>query len=336
MSANSGMLPFPCIIGSGRSGTTLLRSMLDSHPDVAVPGESNWLGRVVRIRRRLEAGGVLDVDGFTRVLANPAYEFRTRWQLEPLEARNAVEAASAGTVADAVRAVYAAYARGKGKLRYGEKMPGFARSVDALGAMLPELRFIHLVRDGRDVALSYLDVPFGPTTIGDGAIWWRKQVMAARAAGTRIGAARYLELRYEDLVDDPPQTLHRMCRFLELDYNEAMLDYTARADELLDTVRSEAHSGLRRPPTPGLRDWRSTLAPGEVALFEAIAGDALDEFGYPRVRPSVTPGVRLRAAGARSRYWFRRAQFAGRRVRGRARREWTRRSILRTQHDGQQ
>src|SRR5205809_595320 len=111
--------PFPFVVGSGRSGTTLLRLMLEQHPDLAIP---------------------------------------------------------------------------------------------------PESRFVHLIRDGRDVGLSIREMSWGPSKMPALAEFWAKRIRTGRSEGARLGGARYLELRYEDLVEGPVRELRRVCAFLDLDF----------------------------------------------------------------------------------------------------------------------
>ena len=92
-----------------------------------------------------------------------------------------------------------------------------------LAEQFPEARFIHLVRDGRDVMLSLRDQPFAPSSFTGVAEYWAGRVERARQAGERLGPGRYRELRYEDLVADPERELGRLCEFVELEYRPEML-----------------------------------------------------------------------------------------------------------------
>jgi hypothetical protein len=114
----------------------------------------------------------------------------------------------------------------------------------------------------------------------------------------RLGGARFHEVRYEDLVEDPERELRAICRFADLEYTDGMLEYHRRADELLDGLRHTGHiQGVRRPPTARVRDWRTTLSTRQLELFEAAAGDALDAYGYERtgIQPSARAVVEAQA-----------------------------------------
>ena len=272
---------FPFIVARGRSGTTLLRAMFDAHPDMAIPNESHFVVQFARHRGRYESGGGFDRESFARdVLDHWAFK---RWGLPDDEVLAALETAPPADLPAAIRDVFATYARHHGKSRYGDKTPSYVLSVGLLASTFPEARFIHLIRDGRDVALSYLDTDFGSRTLGQAAIYWDRFVRAGRAAGARLGPERYREVRYEDLVTDPERVLTELCAFVGVEFDERMIRYHERADRLVPSLsHNEHHRNLYKPPTSGLRDWRRDLAARDVAVFEALAGELLEELGYER------------------------------------------------------
>jgi len=169
-----------------------------------------------------------------------------------------------------------------------------------LERLFPRARDVHLIRDGRDAAVSFLAIPEGivtrtwahPRSAADFACQWRSEVVAARCLGRRVGADRYLDVRYEALVAhfERELRLRRVCAFLGLDYEPGMLAYPGT----VDVSRQPHQGGLLRPPTPGLRDWRRELSSAETASFEEVAGDLLAELGYEAQRAAPSPRGRLR------------------------------------------
>jgi len=153
-----------------------------------------------------------------------------------------------------------------------------------LERLFPGAQYVHLVRDGRDAALSFLEMPEGtftrtwahPTTPAQFACLWRTEVSAARALGRRVGDGRYHKVLYEDLVVDPERTVAAICRYGGIQFEPEMLAYAGAVD-----VSDKPHQlRLRRPPTPGVRSWREDMSAPAVAAFEAVAGELLDELGY--------------------------------------------------------
>jgi hypothetical protein len=189
------------------------------------------------------------------------------------------------TLGEAVGAVYETYAARRGKARWGDKTPMYMQYLPLLERLFPDARYVHLIRDGRDAALSFLQMPEGvvtktwahPRDAAGFACQWRTEVAAARALGRRAGASRYLELRYERLVEDPDSELRRTCTFAELPFEPEMLAYAGN----VDVSRKPHQQSLKRPPTPGLRDWRNAMSPDDVAAFQEVAADLLANLGYP-------------------------------------------------------
>ncbi len=255
------------VLGVRRSGTTLLRVMLDRNTQLAVPDESYFIPQLVhRHPRKVDPVSFLD-----DVRRLPTL---VEWGV-PAEA--VAERLRPGmTPGRAIGAVFAAYAAARGKSRWGDKTPLYMQYLPLLERTFPDARFVHLVRDGRDAAVSFLSVQRGIMTEGWGhptdaagfARLWRTEVSAARALGRRVGAERYLEVRYEDLVGDPPTALQRVCAFAGLEYEADMLEYVGRSGSALKSHQQR----LNQPPTPGVRDWRTDLVPGAAAAFEARCG----------------------------------------------------------------
>jgi len=280
--------PVPFVVGVGRSGTTLLRLMLDAHPEVAVPPETGFIPRVAtlegeRLRNRF----------FRVMVRQPAWP---DYGIPEEDFRRALRGIEDFTVAEGVRCFYATYALARGKARYGDKTPPYRAHMPLIETLLPETRFVHLVRDGRDVALSRRGLWFeGGQTVADVARAWREGVETARAGGRAV--ARYLEVRYEDLVADPGAELRRVCAFVDLAFDPAMLRYHEGASERLGEIgdryardgslrsardqRLAALQSTTRPPDAGLAGrWRRDMGEADRAEFEREAGGLLRELGY--------------------------------------------------------
>jgi hypothetical protein len=286
--------PMPIIIGAPRSGTTLLRFMLDSHPELAIPPETGFLkfgrnfrGRGDRLRER-----------FFRAIVEYADPFPTwaDFEISAESFRAALMEIDPFTISDGYRSFYRLYAARHGKARWGDKTPLYCLSMKVIRRTLPEARFIHIIRDGRDAALSLRKMWFSPGwKMETQAAFWRKFVLAARRAG--LGHADYLEVRYEDLILAPAETLKRVCGHINLDYDEAMLNYYTRTP-----TRLKEHKGRYRPdgtaqitqeqrlvqqaetlnpPNPArVFAWKQSMSAEDRQAFQLVAGDVLKELGY--------------------------------------------------------
>ena len=281
--------PAPFVVGMGRSGTTLLRLMLDAHPALAIPAETHFISELL---------AAPPLDGVTCLARLEAAPHWGDFHLTGTDFGARLRALHPFALDKAVRLFFACYAAGQGKPRWGDKTPTYVEQIASIGNLLPEARFVHLVRDGRDVALSYRDKWFGPG--GDAraaARLWRERILRARAQARTLAPGRYLELRFEDLVADPCHWLQMVCAFIDLPFDPVILDYPARAamrlgemGDRLDEAgrvavprarRLSIHPHTSHPPDPAqVGKWRLGLSAEELALVEAEAGDLLTELGY--------------------------------------------------------
>jgi hypothetical protein len=284
------------VLGVSRSGTTLLKEMLDRHSQLAIPSESYFIPQLWdRHGRQPDREAILaDLARLARV---------REWGVSLDDVRRRLPAE--GSFTEVIEAVYRAYAEAQGKTRFGDKTPAYMQHLKLLERAFPRAQYVHIVRDGRDAALSFLAMRrrprfnwARPRRLGDFACQWDFEIRAARRFGSTVGPGRYLELRYENLVAEPELHLRGICRFLGLRFEPDMLEYHRG----VDASTLQDHPRLAQPPTSGVRDWREQMAPHDVELFEAVAGFLLTELGYPRAHP--TPSRSARARGAVERALF--------------------------------
>jgi hypothetical protein len=278
--------PFVFFFGTNGSGTTLHRAIFDSHPDLAIPGESRFVARLAPRYAEKE----FDLARFVADLGKD--ERFANWGLDLAEIEKALNDGSIDSYPEAVRRVYALYAAHRGKSRYGDKTQSNIHHLPLLADLFPEARFVHAVRDGRDVALAHTD----GTKIEQVAVSWKRRVNAGREAGRDLGPDRYIESRFEELIDDTEGAVRRICDFIDLPYDPDMLTYYQRAGDIVSTTAMpDRHKDIFLPPTKGLHDWRRDLSEDQVARFEALAGDLLQDLGYERRFDKVPLSARAAA-----------------------------------------
>ena len=283
--------PAPFVVGVGRSGTTLLRLMLDAHPELTIPPETHFAPELIEAagKRRASPDALVEIVVSQRQWGD--------FGLDADELRHRLSAIDPLDASTALRAFYGLYAERVGKPRWGDKTPIYVEHMRQIQSALPEARFVHLIRDGRDVALSRIRRALDePPSVSRMAKAWSKRIEAARRQAQELD--HYLELRYEDLVADTETTLRQVCEFVDLDYEAAMLDYHEHAGERLSEMagdlpaqggkalrpgseRLAAHALATQPPRrERVGAWREQMAPSDVAQFEQVAGRLLVELGY--------------------------------------------------------
>lgn len=288
----------------------MLRLMLDSHPELAIPGESQFIPAIYRNREHYVSGGRLDARRMARDILGRRNVLR--WRVPNDAVFDRIREISEPDIADVVESVFMEYALARGKTRWGDKTPRHVMWMDRLSDLFPSALFVHVIRDGRDVSLSYADKPWGPRNAWESARLWRRAITAGLRARDQLGRERYLEVRYERLVSDPEATVGAICAFARLDFHESMLDYYKDASErlMISAEQVRFHASSTAPPRIGIRDWRTQMSEGDVRAFESAAGEELGLLGYERRYPSmparsralsaaVMQGLELRILGSR-------------------------------------
>ena len=285
-------IPF-FVVGSQRSGTTMLRLMLNRHSRLNVPFESGFIPEFYHrlsefgdLGHRVNTAHLLE-----EICRNP---FVARGNLIP--DKDAVLDATPRTYSELIHAIFLELARRRGKARWGDKTPSYVEDIDTLWALFPRCKIIHLIRDGRDVANSLRTLSWGSRDLTKLARHWRWMVMLGRKMGAMI-PGHYLEVHYESLVDNPGHTLSQICDFLGEGYETDMLRYYEDAESAMPAISMRWHESSVRAPDPAkAQSWRSTMSNADRIVFEEIAGDALTMFGYELSRLHPTLSSRLRFA----------------------------------------
>jgi hypothetical protein len=299
------MNPFVFIVGCARSGTTLLQRIVDAHPQIAILPEMHWITNYFRNQEWLPPGGRVTPEQVADMMEQKRFR---QFELNREDFQGLLEPGASLPYAIFLNRLFALCGKNKGKRLVGNKTPPYVQRIRALHSLWPEAKFVHLIRDGRDVCLSVFDWNHADRTAGryhtwaedpvaTTALWWERKVRLGREGGKPLGPGLYYEMRYEDLTARPAEECAKLCAFLGVPYAEAMLRFhegRERTEPGLDAKKAW------RPIIPGLRDWRSQMAPDAVERFEVVAGDLLGELGYPRAFPHPSPECKERVAQIRA------------------------------------
>jgi hypothetical protein len=264
-------------MGVPRSGTTLLRTLLDSHPNMACGPESPWL-----------AGTYGDLTSFKDLYHSLTTDVRG-------PARNLTgvgETGLARALGRAVSGIFEAHAATRGKSRWVEKTPYHLKHLEFINAMFPDARYVHIVRDGRDVACSIFNgrSNWGGTVLAvDGprpitrpaAIQvWAEFVELWLESRERLGLVAH-ELRYEDLVARPEETLAQALEFLGEEFDQGMVDYAAREHDYPEWEKGSSdvrEHGAVSGKSVGR--WQKEFPQDELSQASTLVQDMLARYGY--------------------------------------------------------
>jgi hypothetical protein len=273
------------IIGTQRSGSNLLRLMLNQLESVSAPHPPHILERLMPLLPaygdlRIPANFEILIDDVCKLVeANPV-----PWTGVVFD-RNLVQArCDAPTLPEITRVVYELKAQADGARIWTCKSMANVRFASDLEKYRIKPRYVHLFRDGRDVALSFKKAIVGEKHIYHIATQWKKEQDASLALLEELGPGRVFQLRYEDLLKAPEKELKTLCRFIGAEYSDAAMAYHQS-----DESRETANSGLmwQNVVKPVLANnhhkFLTDLSESDIRIFERVAGNTLVRLGYPRI-----------------------------------------------------
>ncbi len=246
------------VVGEWRSGTTLMRVMLDSHKNICCGPE-------------------------TQFIVQPGLEefhntFTDRWFFRIKEfgyQKDIVDKMIAAMIDE----FFTTYQLQKGKKRWADKTPQGVLKLDYLLRLFPRAQFIHMIRDGRDVACSAMKKKWGPKTIEDAAHHWILCIEKAKAFSQKH-PEKIFEVRYETLVHTPEQIMREVLRFLGEPWDPHVLNHHSTNHDLALGLESSAEQVQQAVYTSSIGIWKKELPEKDRDLFHSIAGRTLQELDY--------------------------------------------------------
>jgi Sulfotransferase family len=274
------------IVGTPRSGTTLLRLIVDSHPDISITPESSFLFRVTPLWDKvLSRGGRRDsisrLLGMLRLIPQVKDWMPASCSPDEILAHCGQEI----TLAAVLDSIYHLYAIEKGKTIWGDKTPKNLYSIDAIFALYPNAKVVIVVRDCRDVALSLRKADFSKASYISSAIRWQNDTdLAITAMGRHADHVKLV--KYEDLLSAPEETLKILLGFCGLREEPKLLERYATHDD--DVVHTKSSLYMKPVSENNLAKWKTSMPDRDIRNIEALSKKGLAYFGYPVVNSNAT------------------------------------------------
>lgn len=282
------------MIGTRRSGSNLLRVMLNQLPDVVAPHPPHFILRLLPLQERY---GDLQVDANFAALVEDACRLvesnPVAWEGVKLDRNEVAHRCRQRSVVAVAGALYDIAAASSGKKDWCCKSLENVYFLNDIEGYYPgTAKYLYLYRDGRDVAVSTRKAIVGEKHIYFIAKEWAAMQRLAIEFRDRIGTARFLGVSYEDITVQPEPTTRALCEFLGQPFTPEMLDFH-KGDEAKRAAESSALWGnVTRPlMKDNTRKFMRECSPDDLRMFEGVAGDVLDALGYERV--ATKPGERL-------------------------------------------
>lgn len=267
------------IIGSSRSGTTMLRLMLSAHPRLEVPSEAWFLGKIISTIPNNMPLGTQEIARIRTIILNDITW--NEWNTSPRQLDVILDESIGEPLPEVVDRLFRKCRGGiPPGVRWGEKSPRHTYLAGRLSELFPEAHFIHMLRDGRDACASMLSRGWYEGCMRRIAEHWGSTVRAADDFSCRA-KNRFLEIRFEDLLSNPRKELMTTSSFLGVDFDECMLDHVKIADKMLGPLSRQVHEKLFRPADPEeCGKWRTQFSVWNEAIFLVVAGTIARKMGY--------------------------------------------------------
>ncbi|MEA3446048.1 MAG: sulfotransferase [Bacteroidota bacterium] len=291
-------IPFFFILGRPRSGTTLLASLFDAHPNVMLPFECPLIINLYRKyykKKHWDKKSLLEF--YADVVDQRKFE---SWRVDSEKLKNDLLACEGEAgFEDLIKVVYLnfnSFFPKKDILLFGDKNPVYSIYPKQLLKIFPDAKFIHLSRDYRDNILSIKKVDFEAPITALLAYRWRfatKRMLCAEQKYPK----KFYKIKYEDLVSNPSEELKKICYFLGIPYKKDVLEFHKKKDELFENFDREHieryHSSLLRPITNDkIYAWKKNMKPADIKIADKVVGVCGEKAGYERKNKKPTlPGL---------------------------------------------
>ena len=263
------------IVGAQRSGTTLLRLILNSHSQIAIPEEARFLIPFLKkklLKRPLSGQELSNAIDYLRLNSQyKQWNYDSKPVLEKLSKRSEI------TTRELIQSLYASFSTHENKQIWADKSL-FFRHIDLLAELFTESKFIHLTRDGRDVFHSWRKMDKSKDNVASTALDWNYKVYRIEKSFAKLPDSRKLTVRYEDLLDDPVNTVKKICSFIGVEFEENMMEYHKTSHYYI----GKHHSDLifKSIDSENMYKWKENLSDIEIRTFELLAGHNLKKYSY--------------------------------------------------------
>ncbi len=269
------------VIGCPRSGNTLIGAILNKHPKAFILFEANTFSSLYRKWRYLCRQGVDPDKAFMEIMTKYFHKYNEKFRVSPLELKACAQyGPSWGRMLDQYMRLIMSRAKPTA-VRWGDKTPHHVGWMESIVESFPNAQFVYVFRDPRSVVAS-LSKPSFPHTTNDPLInvdVVRQYLEVYEAQKRRVPANRILEIRYEDLVQQPQETVASMCEFLGLDFRDDLLEDAPRSiREIIGWPADKAWNRIKSYP--------SHLPSRSSRYIEVALGEWIRKLGYDEdVRP---------------------------------------------------
>ncbi|QBA65406.1 sulfotransferase family protein [Muriicola soli] len=280
------------IVGVGRSGTSLLQSMLHAHSELTSSPESHFFRSYIASEKRQKKMELRGPENFKEVLRKD--RFFNRLEVDPDQLKTL--SGSSFTILDVNKEITDLLKEKYGKEVLVDKDPRNLENISKIHNYFQDARIVHIIRDPRDVVYSKTKANWSsrrPYWLH--AMIGEAQMKKGLASASKLDSTTYHQLKYEDLLEFPEEVLQKLCLFLDLTYEQGMLNFNEKAKELVTKDEMQWKKETLQPLKKGNRfKWKEFYSPFQLAVIEKISQDSMTAFGYKNLADRSKLNIWLR------------------------------------------
>jgi len=274
------------IVGSSRSGTTLLQMIINSHPDLAIYGEVHYFDEIVKLFDKEDSFNTTkDIEYFFEVQLKRAYHVRLLPKFDLVIQRVKEKLLSGdASKSDIYRLIIESYAELESKRRYGDKTNEHIRYVEELLTLFPDAKIIHIIRDARDVVSSMISMPWASNDILANTLRWRAEISYIQRCVD--DKSHIYEVRYEDLIKNPEKICRGLCGFIEEPFAPEMLEYYKKSNNYIvdEPWKNKTSVSLNMD---AMQKWKRELSRLQACAIQLMVGKLLKKYNYEIVNYGI-------------------------------------------------
>lgn len=282
------------IVGTSRSGSTLLQSMLSSHNEMVIPPETHFFHFIDTLNEHYAS---TSPELFRQQILEFWYSGKTRMKdlgIDKDAVRKMAAKLELHTPEELFNLHLTMYRKERGKKIVGEKTPRHILKVQKILTAYPNAKIISMFRDPRATAWSEIKAHFGSPSVLVTTKRWRTYVETHEQLSSELSSKQYMMIRYQDLIDDPETKLRKVCEFLEVDFEDQMLEYYKRDEKGFAEGEKSWKKGTLKPIQKDKnQEWKAKLKDWQISLVEHTASSQLEKMHYKKTGESLPLAKKL-------------------------------------------
>ncbi len=297
------------IVGCERSGTTMLRLILCSHKNIAIPPQTKYAKKLYK--RRLLFGDLSKADNRKKLRNWFLNNHNKKTKIIDLDIdKNDVREElkiTGNTLGAFLSVIPKLYSKKFGKSRWGDKRPYYIKYLPQLFKLFPDAQVIHIIRDGRDAVASLKRMPWWNKNSLFAMLNWQEAIQHGIIAKSKYSSEQYIEIKYEDIINEPENSIKSVCKFLGEEYSESLLEFHKIAKESVPSYKMDWHSATKsKINAASIGRWQKDLEQWEVILFNRKFKNELESHKYEiQDKPKKLPiGIHLKFYFTKLKYRF--------------------------------